>query len=89
MIGLTGRQAQVYAIIRQALDAGEPPPTQREIGRRLGIGTVAVCGHIAALERKGVIVKEKARNRNIRLPDHCPTCGADLGKVRVTVENEA
>ena len=89
MIGLSGRQAQVYTLIRAHLDADQPPPTLREMGRQLGISGVSVCGHLIALERKGLIVRQKHRNRNIALPDHCPTCGADLGKVRVTVENQA
>ena len=89
MIGLSGRQAQVYAIIRARLDANEAPPTLRELGERYGVTAVTMLGHVKALERKGMIVRHGPRNRNIRLPDRCPTCGGQLdGRVPVTVEGQ-
>jgi SOS-response transcriptional repressor LexA len=87
MIGLSGRQAQVYAVIRARLDANEPPPTLRELGERFGVSGVTMLGHVRALERKGMIVRHGCRNRNIRLPERCPTCGGELnGNVPVTIE---
>lgn len=67
---LTPRQIELLTFIYQREIAGDPPPTLREIGRAMGIrGTNAVEDKLVAVERRGLIRRERGskRTRTLRL----------------------
>jgi repressor LexA len=65
---ITDRQQQIYEFIRTTLASRGIPPTIREIGEQFGIrSTNGVEGHLAALERSGLIVRERGKSRGISL----------------------
>ena len=89
MIGLTTRQQQVVDIITETARQGLQPPSYRELADAMGISLECAYVHAAGCVTKGVLVRlETSKVRNLRLADRCPTCGADWGKVNVTVETE-
>lgn len=66
----TERQQTILDFVRTYLTEHGFPPTLREIGESLGLPNVsAVRGHVAALEKKGYIVKHPDKARSIRLVD--------------------
>ena len=82
--GLTARQAECLAIIRESVATRGFPPTLREIGARMGIGsTNGVNDHLKALERKGAIARDDELSRGIRVLD--PTAG--IGSVAPPLES--
>lgn len=82
---LTDRQNEIYAFIVKRIRRFGYGPTIREIGSEFGIrspnGTVST---LDALERKGVITRERKVSRGIRLvggvggDDRCPVCGGAM-----------
>jgi len=65
---LTQAQARVLDAIRTRVDAGQAPPTYRELQAELGFrSTASVRDHLRALERKGFISLGEGRFRSIRL----------------------
>jgi len=65
---LTARQKQVVEIIAKSIHERGYPPTLREIGKIMGIGsTNGVTDHIRALIRKGFLVKQDVTARGLRL----------------------
>ena len=79
---LTDRQAEIYQYICDHLREHGSPPTVREIGDEHGISSPnGVVAHLQALERKGVITRERRMSRGIRLvgglsgKGKCPLCG--------------
>lgn len=81
---ITERQQAIYDFIRATLAARGIPPTMREIGERFAIrSTNGVNGHLAALERIGLIARERGRSRGIALPSARRTASAVplLGRV--------
>ncbi len=70
MQGLTARQEQVLAFIRESILARGYPPTLREIGAHMGIrSTNGVNDHLRALERKGYLTREDMKSRALRPRD--------------------
>lgn len=68
MTGLAPRQREVLEYIAAAIRRTGLPPTIREIGRDLGIGsTNGVSAHLRALERKGCLLREQLKSRAMRL----------------------
>lgn len=68
MKDLTARQREVLDFIHLSIYGNGRPPTLREIGIALGIGsTNGVNDHLLALERKGYIKRDMATARGIRL----------------------
>jgi repressor LexA len=70
MDDLSPRQQEILEFIRSVIDQRGVPPSYREIGGALGIGsTNAVSDHIKALVRKGFIERVGGRGapRSIRL----------------------
>jgi len=68
-VELSARQQQVLDFIERFLSENGYPPTLRDIGAGLSIrSTNAVNDHLAALERKGAIVRDRSRSRGISLP---------------------
>ena len=67
---LTKRQAEILDYLRSEIDRRGLPPTIREIGEEFGIrSTKGVEDHLAALERKGCIAREKGKSRAIEILD--------------------
>jgi len=65
---LTARQSEVLAFITDREARGNTPPTYREICQRFGYkSTKAAADHVAALERKGLVSRERGRARGLRL----------------------
>ncbi len=65
---LTERQQQIYDFIRTTAASRGIPPSMREIGEHFGIrSTNGVEGHLAALERAGLISRERGKSRGISL----------------------
>lgn len=66
---ITERQQEIYEFIRSVIVSRGIPPTIREIGEQFGIrSTNGVEGHLAALERNGLIARERGKSRAISLP---------------------
>lgn len=65
---LSPRQTQVLDCIAAHIRDQGYPPTIRDIGAALGIkSTNAVNDHLAALEKKGAIARERSRSRSITI----------------------
>ncbi|OGW51342.1 MAG: repressor LexA [Nitrospirae bacterium GWC2_57_9] len=63
---ITDRQQGIYDFIRAVVDKRGMPPTMREIGEKFGIrSTNGVEGHLAALESRGLITRERGKSRGI------------------------
>jgi repressor LexA len=64
----TASQKSILEFLEERNADGETPPTYREICQRFGYrSTKAAADHIAALEKKGLIIREKGRSRGLRL----------------------
>lgn len=91
MQGLTARQEQVLAYIRESIIERGYPPTLREIGAHMGIrSTNGVNDHLRALERKGYLSREDMKSRALRpkdldLPDKKKGSDADDNVTRIPV----
>ncbi len=76
---LTARQSEILDYLRDEIDGKGLPPTIREIGGAFGIrSTKGVEDHLAALERKGFIRREKGKSRAIEVSDRPDLRGAKL-----------
>ena len=65
---LTKPQQLVLSFLEERSAKGEPPPTFREICKRFGYRSPkAASDHVAALEKKGRLIREKGRSRGLRL----------------------
>jgi DNA-binding MarR family transcriptional regulator len=66
---LTHRQYVVLRCIREFTEKNGMPPTLREIGNAVGIGsTNGVADHLKALERKGYLTRAAgSKSRGVRL----------------------
>jgi repressor LexA len=65
---LTKSQRRVLRFLDERNENGEPPPTYREICKRFGYrSTKAAFDHVAALERKGFVKREKGFARGLQL----------------------
>jgi repressor LexA len=65
---ITARQREIYDFIRATIMARGIPPSMREIGNKFGIrSTNGVEGHLAALERRGFISRERGTSRGISI----------------------
>ncbi len=63
---VTDRQQEIYSFIRAVSEKRGMPPTIREIGEKFGIrSTNGVEGHLSALERNGLIRRERGKSRGI------------------------
>ena len=89
---LTTRQKSVYRFIRDKIQGRGYGPTVREIGDRFDIRSPnGVMCHLRALEKKGLIHREKNRSRAIQLAgDPATLTGLPLiGEVAAGVLHEA
>jgi repressor LexA len=65
---LTKRQQMVLDFLEERSVIGDSPPTFREICERFGYKSPkAAADHVAALERKGLVTREKGCSRGLRL----------------------
>jgi len=79
MKGLTARQQQILALIREHLAQHGRPPTRAEIATTLGFRSVTAAeNHLKALARKGHITLSPGASRNIRLSEAAPTPDSGL-----------
>src|SRR5947208_1950704 len=70
---LTDRQREIYEFIRSKIEGRGYGPTVREIGTAFGIKSPnGVMCHLKALEKKGLIRKERGAARAIQLVDRRP-----------------
>lgn len=58
MLPLTPREAQIYSIYKDAIDAEEKIPTMREIGALLGISYTAVHIYTGRIIKKGYLIRK-------------------------------
>jgi repressor LexA len=69
-IKLTDRQQEVLDFVRMYQLKKGYPPTLKEIATHLGLQwTRAIEKHLEALEKKGVLTRERGKGRVIQLPD--------------------
>lgn len=62
MEGLTGRQAEVLAVVRGHYDATGAAPSVRGVGEAMGLrSSSTVYYHLLALERKGYLTRRGQR----------------------------
>ncbi len=65
---LSELQQQILSFIEQYTNVETRPPTNREIGKEVGIkSTGHVDYHLNMLEKKGFIIRERKKSRGIRL----------------------
>src|SRR5262245_8465667 len=70
---LTERQREIYGFIRDQIENKGWPPTIRDIGNHFAIkSTNGVMCHLKALEKKGLILRDKKAARAITLVDRAP-----------------
>jgi len=79
MTYLTERQRDVLEFIEQNLDDNGVAPTLREISERFGFASTASAQkHIALLERKGFLRREKHQKRGLVLAHRPPTAPSEI-----------
>jgi len=88
-IELTVAQRKVLHFLEDRRDRGEPPPTYREISEHFGYRSPkAASDHVAALEKKGYVTREKGSARGLRLVQE--TTGIPLlGRIAAGFPREA
>jgi repressor LexA len=65
---LSDPQAKILDFIERYMRTEGRPPTNREIGHAVGIGSTGhVDYHLTVLEKKGYIARERKKSRGIRL----------------------
>jgi repressor LexA len=70
----TARQKTIYDFIRDTVASRGIPPSIREIGVRFGIrSTNGVNKHLDALERAGLIARERGKSRGIAVAGRMPS----------------
>ena len=77
---LTRRQHEILDLYRTYVQQHGISPTLEEIAQHLGVNKVTVFGHVAELERKGMLVRSKRGiSRGMQLPE------SSHGPVRIPV----
>ena len=67
---LTPRQLEILRLIRTSRQENGYSPTMQEIGDAMGLTKVTVFEHVAALERKGLVLRgEKHRARSLQVSE--------------------
>src|SRR2546425_12000508 len=67
MVELTNKQRRVFTFIDEQLGAGKLCPSREEIRRHFGFRSPrAVADHVAALIRKGYLMREPGKARSLR-----------------------
>ncbi|MFN0150285.1 MAG: transcriptional repressor LexA [bacterium] len=85
MRNLTERQEEIYAFLIEYIEERGFPPSIRDITKRFGFKSPkAAADHLAALERKGFIKRERELSRAIEIPAR--TAAAARERERNTVD---
>ncbi|OQY25797.1 MAG: repressor LexA [Anaerolineaceae bacterium 4572_32.1] len=72
-MALSTRQKHILAFIREFIIDNGYPPSIREIGEAADISSTSVVNYnLKALEKKGLIARDRTVSRGIRLPDLIP-----------------
>lgn len=70
---LTDRQQEIYDYIRREIYSGRPP-TVRDVGKHFRISSPnGVMCHLDALEKKGLIIRDRLKARGITLMEDTVT----------------
>jgi repressor LexA len=89
MVNLTKPQRLLADFLQERVEKDEPPPTYREICTRLCYRSPrAAADLVAALEKKGLVTRDKRRARGIRLVQRRPGVPV-LGRVAAGFPGEA
>ena len=65
---LSNPQARILSFIEAYAREHGRPPTNREIGKEIGIGSTGhVDYHLTVLEKKGYLIRERKKSRGLRL----------------------
>ena len=77
---LTTAQRRILEFLELRASEGKTPPTYREICKRFGYRSPkAAADHIAALERKGILVRDKRHARGVSLVKASPGIPLSFG----------
>lgn len=79
---LTTRQEEVLAFVQEQTRVLGYPPTLREIGGRLGVGSTSAWAHVRALVGKGHLVRDGSHARALRCT--APSAGDATLAVKIT-----
>ena len=81
---LTRRQRQILDFFRAYVAENDISPTLEEVARHFGVNKVTIFGHVAELERKGVLSRAaKGVSRGLQLVDPSGAAPSPPGAVRV------
>ena len=81
---LTRRQRQILDFFRAYVAENDISPTLEEVARHFGVNKVTIFGHVAELERKGVLSRAaKGVSRGLQLVDPSAAAPSPPGEVRV------
>jgi repressor LexA len=69
MVNLTPKQLNIVRFVVRYRDDRGLAPTLEEIAQELGVSKITVYEHVAQLERKGAITKQKYQSRSIQVSD--------------------
>lgn len=70
---ISGIQTQILDFIERYMRQEGRPPTNREIGKEVNIGSTGhVDYHLTVLERRGYILRERRKSRGIRMANQEP-----------------
>lgn len=62
------RQREVFKILQEHADAGQPCPSNNSLAERFGCSTSTICEAFLALQRRGLIaIKRGAKSRSITI----------------------
>ena len=68
VVGLSEKQQQILEFIGSHIREHRRPPTNREIGRKMDIGSTGhIDYHLTALDKKGFLVRDPNTARGVRL----------------------
>lgn len=86
----TTSQQCILDFVEERIANGETSPTYREICRRFGYRSPkAAADHVAALERKGLLIRQKGCARGLRLVKKRPSGIPLLGRIAAGLPSEA
>lgn len=85
---LTQRQREVFQVLHDMIDAFGYPPSVRELARAAGLSRSAAYAHLRALERKGVIRRDRGKPRAIEAQAGPPMASSNSEATRVPLLGE-
>ena len=69
-MNLSPKQLSVLQLIRESRLERGCSPTMQELADKLGVSKVTVFEHVQALERKGIVKRERNKARSLSICDH-------------------